>query len=254
MEILMRVLVVLVVCASSLTLGTAQDENLNMLAQQAGEHYRQGDYAAARSIYEMLLEAGGKDSAIYYNLGQTYFELQDMGRALVNYRRAQLLAPRDLDLIAAIERVREARVDILGDETHLMDNLASLTAGLLTIEEFDWVMFGLWITLCSLIGWFVIGPRWQPLLRGLLLIVGSVLIVALILWICRHYVNARRPAGVVVEDVVSVMSGPGDDYLAIYDLHAAAEVRLLERRAGWAHFILPDGREGWIRLETIEMV
>jgi hypothetical protein len=62
------------------------------------------------------------------------------------------------------------------------------------------------------------------------------------------------PAGVVTATVASVMSGPGDDYLAIYQLHAAAELYVTAVEDDWARFELPDGRVGWMRLDSIAMV
>ncbi len=252
----MRGVVILLLCMTWVWFAevSAQDHSLTGQAQQANDLFMQGNYDAARTLYEMLLAEGVQDSALYFNLGQTYFVTQDLGRALLNYRRAQTLTPRDFDINLAIARVRESRSDILGDETALLDSLAALTAGLITLEEFNWLVLALWTVTFVFVGWLALSLKWRPLIRGLLIFFGSILVIALVLWFSRTYVYWTRPDAVVVESEVQVMSGPGEDYLAIYDLHAAAEMRIVEMRGEWAHFILPDGREGWITVKSFEKI
>jgi hypothetical protein len=74
------------------------------------------------------------------------------------------------------------------------------------------------------------------------------------LWFSRVYTSVFRPAAVVTAEVAPIMSGPGGNYLEIYQLHAAAELRMLEERGDWAHFVQPDGREGWIQVSNFEKV
>lgn len=81
--------------------GRAQDSAAD-LAQLASVLYEQGDYAAALGIYETLSMAGVYDSALYYNMGQIYLAMQDSGRALLQFRRAQQAAPRDVELNLAL--------------------------------------------------------------------------------------------------------------------------------------------------------
>jgi SH3-like domain-containing protein len=50
------------------------------------------------------------------------------------------------------------------------------------------------------------------------------------------------------------MSGPGEDYLELYRLYAAAELRVLETHDDWARFVLPDGRQGWVERDNIELI
>jgi uncharacterized protein YgiM (DUF1202 family) len=58
----------------------------------------------------------------------------------------------------------------------------------------------------------------------------------------------------MVEKAVQVMSGPGEKYLELFELHTAAEVTIVDTRGEWTRFHLPDGREGWIPNAAIERV
>ena len=50
------------------------------------------------------------------------------------------------------------------------------------------------------------------------------------------------------------MTGPGTDYVEIFELHSAAEIRIVEERNHWVRFQLPDLREGWIEDRSLEVI
>ena len=231
-----------------------QGQDTLALAQQAAASYDSGDYVAAREQYELLIDLGVHDSAIYINLGNTCYQMEDRGGALLNYRRAQALAPRDNQLNANLARVRSLRTDVQGDETALVDSLAALTITVMTGNELHGFILGLWSLFFGLLLTAIVRAGWRELLRGPLVVAGIVLLFGLALWLSRLYTDQYRPVAVILEDVVQVMSGPDDDYLPLYELHAAAELRILERRDGWIRFILPDQQQGWIKSAVIEEV
>jgi len=59
---------------------------------------------------------------------------------------------------------------------------------------------------------------------------------------------------VVVPSEVEVRTGPGADALVRFKLHAGSEGAVREQREGWARIELPDGKQGWLELEHVELV
>ena len=72
--------------------------------------YIRGDYAAAIEIYEALLRQG-EAAELYYNLGNSYYKQEELGRAILNYERALLLQPGNADVQANLEIARAKTVD-----------------------------------------------------------------------------------------------------------------------------------------------
>lgn len=60
---------------------------------QANSAYTTGDYAAAGRLYESLLQRGEISADIYYNLGNAYVQMGNVGDALAAYLRALQLHP-----------------------------------------------------------------------------------------------------------------------------------------------------------------
>lgn len=65
----------------------------DLLARRASEAYQRGDYAEARRIYLLLREAEGDGAALHFNLGNCALKSGDLGRAILEYRRALRLDP-----------------------------------------------------------------------------------------------------------------------------------------------------------------
>jgi tetratricopeptide (TPR) repeat protein len=220
---------------------------------QANQAYESGDYPTAIGLYESLLTEGIRDAAVYFNLGNAYYEGGQIGWAMVNYRRAQAISPRDAAVGANLALVRAQRVDVQIGEAVWIDRLATATSSIMTLSEVAWLVFALWVCWFGLSITWLARPIWRRLLEPIVG-VGICLLIGLFFLTSRIYVTEYRPGAVVVDLSAQVMSGPGDDYLPIFNIYAAAEVRLLEVRGEWVRFVLPDGRQGWIHRASVAKI
>ena len=233
----------------------AQDEPVSVdVMRQANAAYLDGDYDTAISLYETMLADGVGDAGVFFNLGNAYYETGQLGLALLNYRRAQQIAPRDAILGKNIALARSERVDFQQGEARWIDRLAVSTQSFLTLPELGWSILATWVLWWAGAGVWALRADWRSALRWPMAMVGAGLLVGSVFFGARYYVQDARPAAVVVDLSTPVMSGPGDDYVFLFQLFAAAEMRILEVRGEWARIVLPDGRQGWVNRKTIEPV
>lgn len=227
---------------------------LDEVAAGADTAYNAGDYSAAVTAYSALVEMGVHNATIYYNLGNAYFQLNDPGRALLNYRRAQELRPRDQELNINLALVRAQRIDVQEDDEALLHALAESTYALMTLRELSWLMAIVWCLGCGLLtGWLLI-PDYRRRLRLPLMMSALLVGVGFAVLFGRVHVDFARPPAVVIDVSVEVMSGPGAEYLPIFRLYSGAELRLLQSRVDWVRFVLPDGRQGWLPRTAVETI
>jgi tetratricopeptide (TPR) repeat protein len=225
--------------------------------QLANQDYEAGQYAEAAAIYETMLESGIYHSAVYFNLGNAYFKQGQIGRAILNYRRAALLAPRDGDIRTNLNLARAQTVDKLEAPTEgAWSNLAKLAEEWLTLREAAWLALALWWLMAGLAVVIILKPslrRWGLAVIGLLAVF---LVVGLLSMANRYYTAQTYPPAVIVAEQVDVTSGPGgsDQYLVEFNLHDGAEVSLLESRSGWQRVTLPGDLQGWVTAEAVEPV
>lgn len=223
----------------------------------ANQNYEAGKYAEAAAIYEAIVDSGLHNSTVYYNLGNAYFKQGDLGRAILNYRRAHMLNPRDSDIAANLSIARAQTTDKLEAPTEgTWANLVQVMEEWLTLREATLMALGLWLLICLLLVIAIV----KPMLRRWLLIASGVIALFLVIGLFsitnRTFAVENTPPAVIVAPQVDVTSGPGGagQYLVEFNLHAGAEVRVLESRSGWERITLPGDLQGWVPDEAVELV
>jgi tetratricopeptide (TPR) repeat protein len=223
----------------------------------ANQRYEIGNYDEAIAGYEAIIAAGVRNSDVYYNLGNAYFKQGDMGRAILNYRRAQQLDPPDADIAANLALARTQTVDKLEVPPEgVLINIIEIAEEWLTLNQAALLALGLWFLMCVAFVVAIFQPRWRRLSAGTMAILAILLLIGLMSMANRLYKETQSPPAVIIAPQVDVTSGPGggDQYLVEFELHAGAEVRLLESRIGWRRITLPGSLEGWVPGEAVEPV
>lgn len=224
---------------------------------QANGLYESGAYAEAIAAYQTLVDIGVDDGALYYNLGNATFKAGDLGRAILNYRRAQRRLPRDADVAANLRLARAQTQDRLEPEESatVVQLIEHLLVDWTTRDEIAALTLALWIIWCGLLVLALMTRRQQRgrrVIRTLLVMVGVLLLLSVLSLGIRMW-SARGPTpAVIVAESIEVRSGPGADYLTEFTLHAGAEVRIIETRGQWARIALPGELQGWAPEAAVE--
>lgn len=255
-----RLILIVILAAFFIILPIVHAQNPVSLVEAmaaANQQYEAGHYAEAAAGYEALVNFGLENSAVYYNLGNAYFKMGDLGRAVLNYRRAYRLSPRDTDITSNLAIARAQTVDQLeSSSSGTLANLVQIAEEWLTLPEAALLALALWLMVCILIVLLILIPRWRHVSVMLTAIVGFFLAVGVISMANRYYTERYYPPAVIVAPQVDVTSGPGSSaqYLVEFELHSGAEVALLESRTGWRRIILSDELQGWVPVETVERI
>ncbi|MEM7010040.1 MAG: hypothetical protein AAF585_01030 [Verrucomicrobiota bacterium] len=219
-------------------------------------------YQRAADQFEQLIhEEGIENGELFYNLGNVYYLKGDVGRALLNYRRAELYLPMDSQLRDALKYVRTQRADFFPDASwdvrsgrlrvianmiffyhHALSQPSRVIATLILYITF----WGLAAAALFLRGHWRI--RTLVGLGVILIVVGG-----------STYLHAARnpqKEAVVVEREVLPRKGDAFIYDAAFNnpIHSGAELRILEERREWWKVRFEDGNEGWIPADTAERV
>jgi len=213
-------------------------------------------YRKAAMRFESIAREGGvRNGRLYYNIGNTYFRMGDVGRAILNYRRAEALIPNDANLRQNLTYARKRRLDRIDEKerTRVLKtlffwhyDLASNTR----LAVFA-AAFGLfWV--CAGVRLFVA----RALVNALLVLSGVLWLLFFASLVAEEVGAARNVAGVIVADEAVARKGDGETYQPSFEepLHAGTEFVLVEARRQWYHIELADGRRCWIPRTTAELV
>ena len=242
--------------ATVLGVAYAQAPSPTDLMAEANAQYERGEYADAAQQYEALIDSGYEDAALYYNLGNAYFKMDELGRAVLNYLRAEELSPRDADIRANLELARGRTVDRVesGGES-LFASVSNVARRWVTVGEMGVLSLLLWVVsaigIGALIVWRTV-PR-RTVVRNGAVIVSVATLLSLLLLLSMLYANPNEDSGIVVASKINVVSGPGEQYETEFTLHGGAQVRLVDSRQGWVRIALPgDDLQGWAPSYAVE--
>jgi len=220
---------------------------------KANAAYAKADFDAAAKNYEKIISAGIGNGEIYYNLGNAYLKAGHIGRAILNYRKAELLMPRDEDLQANLKYAGEqSRDNIVCNEalTFLGDFCFWYTK--LNRYELLYLFIGV-----NFLFWALLAVRLFYRAEGLNIlfyIVGLMLLVIGPSAGLKIYRQAFVKKGVVVEREIMVRSGSTVNATVLFKLHDGAEFFWQEDKAGWVKIRLCDGKKGWVRRKMVDRV
>ncbi len=230
-------------------------DRADSLFQEGNEAYRSGEYDRAIRSFEEIRETGLENGAIHYNLGNAYYKGGNLGLAVVHYRRALRLLPRDRDIRANLDFVMERTLD---REIVTADippwRLATTISALLTWQEWLWAAEAIYGASLCILALFLVRPTLQPRLRDPLYVaVGLLIIVGALFAISLHQTTAVE-RGVVTASEMPARSGPGDQFTREFLLHEGCVVTIHRQAEGWIYCSLSADLKGWLPLRAVERI
>lgn len=214
---------------------------------KANQLYEAGKYDQAIETYQTLITDGVRDSAVFYNLGNAYFKQGDLGQAILNYRFAEKMSPRDADIQANLALARSQTKDQINIEGELfLSRLTKLTQRWLTVNEMAIIALNVWFFLALFFiiysHVFVHNDNLRLVLQYTLISIAVFLVFSITLFGMRLYEEITQPQGVIIASAVDITSGPGDQYVTEFTLHSGTEVRVIEVRKDWVRLTLPGNQ------------
>ena len=269
--VLVAVVVALLPVAGLAAGPTLVPEALQELLEQANEKFRQAtraaseDPAAAKLLYqesivrfEKIVSAGNiRNGKLFYNLANTYLLQGDVGRSILNYRRAERLTPQDRNLQGNLAFARSQVRDSIPvpPQRRVLDTVLAWHNGLPVLPR-----LAVFVIAFDLI-WLLAALKLFKLVRfslrlpvALLAVVAALCLGSLVV----DEVDSRRAnEGVIVAEQVVGRKGPDPvGYAPSFQapLHAGVEFAIVEERPGWYLVRLRDDRETWLPAAAVERV
>lgn len=256
------VTVLTVLAVAGVARAGAFEDGLAAFRRAAAVREKQGEgspeakarFREAAERWEGLADSGTVSAHLFTNIGNARAFAGDLGPAVLAYRRALVLDPKNERAARSLEAVRKRiGLEAEGD---------SASTGLLRALFFwhhtlsfgsRWVLFaafwlGAWV--------LVLAARRRRRLRfpaALALVVA----VALLTSLAVDEGAAADHEGAVLITRTEGRTGDGEVYSPSHTapLPAGAELDILERRgSGWIHGRLRDGSDTWVRADAVAAV
>lgn len=251
-----KILIILIsLCASLATYG--EDVDTQVLWERGNHLYSAGDWNGAVATYDSIVNEGWESADLYYNLAGAYFKAGKRGKAILNYLRAQRLAPGDDDIaynLAYAESFVKDKIEAV-PEFALSRWMGSVARVMSSDKWGVCTLICLGVTLVAA-GFYLLSARRKVRKTGF--VVALVMLVATILSLSfgadtRQALTSQDEA-VVLSTAAVVKASPEKSGKDLFILHEGTKVEVLDAFGEWSEIRIADGNEGWIRTSAIEVI
>ena len=237
-------------------------DNANI--DRANQAYKQELYNEALNLYLQEAEKTGVSSALYCNIGDTYYRLKDNVHAVLYYERALLLDPSNSDARFNLEYVRGKMQlpDDAGDSW--FSNWVDQTVSRLSSNT--WAIIAIITFLLFLAGVAVYMFMDNVLMRKIGFFGGAVLIVATILAnLAAFHVYHKATGGngaIIMPESVTLSTAPReprDKEEEAFELQQGTRVQIVDSisdkdHGKWLQVSTAGGHKAWLKAQDIEVI
>ncbi|MEK7819106.1 MAG: tetratricopeptide repeat protein [Bacteroidota bacterium] len=220
---------------------------------EANKFYQEKNFVEAKDLYEEIIRSGVESSEIYYNLGNTYFRLQDYPRAILNYEKAKINLSDDADI--------EHNLKL--SQLKIVDRIESLPK-IFFIQWFDsfinyfsdktifWFSYVTFILTLILILTSKIFSQYFKEQKFASIIFATLFVISLFIGFAKN--QNKKDFAIIIENVISTKSSPDAESKDLFVIHGGLKVELLDKVGDWKKIKLIDGKIGWLPKSSLEKI
>ncbi|WP_133547613.1 SH3 domain-containing protein [Salegentibacter sp. 24] len=232
----------------------AQAQN-SELFKEANQAYASDNFETAIAKYEKILENGETSVAVYYNLGNAYYKLNNVAPSIYYYEKALQLDPTDEDVQNNLKFAQSMTIDDIpnNEETGLQKRINQLIS---TFSYNTWAYLAiglsvLFVTL-FLLYYFSHTPLRKRVLFGLAVFIFLLGCTSVIFAFQQQEIQFNNQFAIIFAEEAAVKNEPSPRGEAAFKLHAGTKAKVLENYQGWVKIELPNGTQGWIENNNLK--
>ena len=211
---------------------------------RASSLYDAREFDKAISIYKGIIGKGFFSADIYYNLGNCFFRLGNYGEAMAAFLAAKRYMPRDPDVSANLQYLKDRLVDKLDAKspTLFYRLILFFSSYVSSYELARGVFFFLALgCLLLLLSRKIYNLQIFKSISYLSILVGFILLVFLGL-----HTKQNDIWGAVIINKAQIFSAPSSASTVLFELNEGAPLAIKDRQNSWYRISLSDGKKGWV--------
>ena len=200
----------------------------------------------------------GESADVYYNLGNSYYKINEIAKAILNYEKALLLQPGNGDIRANLEIARGKTVDKVEAVPEIF--FVTWTKALINSMSVDsWAIWGIVSFLLLIVSLYFFIFSKQVVLKKVGFIAGIIFLIVVVM--ANVFASKQkeellnRDTAIIMSPSVTVRSTPSENGTSLFILHEGHKVNIKDdSMKDWKEIRLEDGKVGWVPVGSIEII
>ncbi len=241
--------------------------NAMSLAAQADSAYNHEDFVQAVRLYHQAITADGVSPELYYNLGNAYYRIGKMGRAVIYYERALKLDPSFQDARTNLEFVKTKIIDKPEDDSTFLGNVHQGIAAWMSPDAWAWTAFCLFMLVLGCIALYIFSANVN--VRKLGFFGGGIAVIIFFYTLIIATQTAQAPyrhnTAVIIVPTANMSTQPGSHTgknNKIIPVHEGTVVEIVDSMAipgessspMWYDVKINNATRAWVRSADVEKI
>ena len=231
-------------------------QSIDNLFEESNDLYTNGDYQNAVEGYLDILKSGFESAELYFNIGNSFYKLNNIPDSNFYYEKAKSISPNDDDILTNLIFAKNLRIDKI--EILPITQMQNFKLSILNLfSEKGWS-----VSLISLI--------WFMSLAFIFYIISknskfkrlffTLSIVFIILSSLTLFINFEKKKlseikyAIVYDKEIEVWSEPNNISELKFLLHEGTKVKQLDVIEDWVNIQLENGTLGWIQSSSLRVL
>ena len=237
------------------SLFSSQEE---LLLTAGNRDYLEGKWLEALGKYKQVEDDGWQSGTMFYNVGNCYFKLNELGEAIYYWEKAVKLLGNDPDLEMNLKIARAHVTDKVDEQVVLpVWGWLDRTRSILLIGTRSWVVIavsGLLFALLAVRRWLVRSLQKKQLLKWVCWVIAVRLILDLFFVAFDANYAAKSHWGIVLRPEVEVLSAPAEKSgKLLFSIHEGSKVRVVRELEEWIEVSAGKDKQGWVKRPFLGM-
>lgn len=243
-------------CMLSSTIFVAQTTTQNLF-ENANVLYKNGKFNEAIKLYEEIESRDSVSATLYFNLGNSYYKLNNVASTIYNYEKALLLNPLHKDAANNLEFAKRMTIDNIEElpktflqrlEVNYLQKLSYNQWAKLTIA------FSFLGAILFLLFYFSNISNKKRIYFLTSIFSFLLLIISVFITYHQYQKTLNTKYAIIFSPKVSVNNAPTLNSDEVFELHEGTKVGVLDAVDTWKKIKLADGKIGWISTEYLKML
>ncbi|MFD1062789.1 tetratricopeptide repeat protein [Winogradskyella litorisediminis] len=249
----MRVIIILLIALSSVFSNAQNDALFN----EANKLYNQGNYNEAIEKYETILKSNKHSAAVYFNLANSHYKLNNIAPSIYYFEKAKMLSPNDKDIKNNLVFAENMTVDAIDKVpevgfSRIFKNLIN------TFSADTWSMLSI-VGVVLFVLLFLLYHFTQVTSQKRVSFVLSILSIAfglfsIIMAFQKNNLESKNNPAVVFAQESRIKADPNKTSEEVFRLHEGTKVQVLETYEDWYKIEIADKTQGWIIAEDVKLL
>lgn len=229
----------------------------NDLLSKAEKAYDSKKYKEAINSYEELIKKGYKSYQLHFNLANSYYRDNQLGKAIYNYELARKINPNDEDVRINLGIASAKTSDkIDSKENFFVSAVKTNVLSSFTTRGWAWITIFCSALFCVMTFVFISSGR--VLFKRISFFLSLILLIS---FICTYFLGYSalkskydNTFAIVLSKEVKIKNEPTTTASSKFSLHEGTKIRVVENNGDWVLIKLDNGNEGWVKLSDVGII